>query len=421
MPSRTQLAVLHNKVPSRPETCPLCRESFPTTSELKRHVHIAHTSRKEFKCCYCESRFALRFQLVSHERTHTGGNKVSCEICNKKVEKKGLKTHLLTHTMDKKYRCPHAECSVPFATLYEMRRHVNVNHVGILSGNDNSEIQCKICKKFVKRTTLKHHMKIHNEKKVVCEICHKSVTPASLPAHLKIHDVNRHLYPCEQCEVKVKTPRALRRHLLIHTGKKEFSWEICKKLFSRKDHMKSHMKTHAVTGKKFNCPVCQKLVKDVKTHMKIHEEKRVKFPCFVCGKELSTKHCLEKHKLTHTGERDFSCPKCDKQFATNACVTRHLLIHTGEKKHSCPVCQKMFARKPDVTSHMLTHSDEKKFSCSVCQRKFHREVEVRSHMVTHTKERNFSCPTCKRTFPQKSSVARHLKNDSCNFNTKSKK
>lgn len=45
---------------------------------------------------------------------------------------------------------------------------------------------------------------------------------------------------CPHCSYVAKYRRTLKRHLLIHTGVRSFSCDICGKLFTRREHVKRH-------------------------------------------------------------------------------------------------------------------------------------------------------------------------------------
>ncbi|KAK3741927.1 hypothetical protein QZH41_010683, partial [Actinostola sp. cb2023] len=65
-------------------------------------------------------------------------------------------------------------------------------------------------------------------------------------------------FPCDQCTKVYKSKQSLVRHInSFHLKKKPFSCTICKKTFTRKDHLKIHQKLHR-TGveREFSCNNC---------------------------------------------------------------------------------------------------------------------------------------------------------------------
>ena len=45
-----------------------------------------------------------------------------------------------------------------------------------------------------------------------------------------------------------------------------------------------------------------------------------------------------------------------KRFNVSLSLNRHMLTHTGEKPHQCPHCSKGFTQKWDMKSHIPTHN-----------------------------------------------------------------
>lgn len=51
--------------------------------------------------------------------------------------------------------------------------------------------------------------------------------------------------------------------------------------------------------------------------------------CEICNKTFRFHSNLERHKLTHTGEKPYLCNVCGKGFAQMAYLKIHSFIHTG--------------------------------------------------------------------------------------------
>ena len=62
---------------------------------------------------------------------------------------------------------------------------------------------------------------------------------------------------------------------------------------------------------------------NLKRHMLVHTRKK-NFQCSECGKAFALNAILKKHMAVHTGERSFECKECHKSFTRSSCVLCHL-------------------------------------------------------------------------------------------------
>lgn len=84
-------------------------------------------------------------------------------------------------------------------------------------------------------------------------------------------------------------------------------------------------------------------------------EMRRKFHCSHCGKSFKTKSHLQRHILTHTGEKPYHCNRCGSKFNQSSSLRNHIIaIHTKEYPHHCSECGKGFLMPALLQKHAAT-------------------------------------------------------------------
>ncbi|XP_039259642.2 zinc finger and BTB domain-containing protein 41-like [Styela clava] len=140
--------------------------------------------------------------------------------------------------------------------------------------------------------------------------------------------------------------------------------------------------------------------------------------CGVCDAVYLTASSLNRHMVTHTGDKSlYQCELCLKEFGTTFNLKRHRKTHiakTEEEKirtHVCDICGGKYISKDTLRTHTQTvHADgEKPHTCDLCGKSFYRSFVLKRHMVTHTGEKPFECEQCHARFGTQSSLQRHMK------------
>ncbi|XP_062388009.1 zinc finger protein 653 [Sardina pilchardus] len=121
-------------------------------------------------------------------------------------------------------------------------------------------------------------------------------------------------------------------------------------------HRKGRTKVcpHPGCGKKFY------LSNHLHRHMIIHSGVR-DFICETCGKSFKRKNHLEVHRRTHTGETPLQCEICGYQCRQRASLNWHMKKHTPEAHYNftCEHCGKRFEKLDSVKFHKLKSHPEK--------------------------------------------------------------
>lgn len=202
--------------------CHLCKKMFQTFILLNRHMNV-HFSNAI--CETCGMGFMTHQRLMQHKEIHMPGG-YPCEKCKKVyTTSSNLKYHFeKAHegtTKMRLLRCPH--CSERFVEHFRKLKHLKAAH-GI-----TFTFECEVCKtSFSTRRSLTMHTNKFHTQKTQCQICKKS-------------------FSCRS---------TLRKHMVAHTGERNFACHICQKAYRHQKSLKQHMRAHANADDRFACTEC---------------------------------------------------------------------------------------------------------------------------------------------------------------------
>ncbi|XP_062871008.1 zinc finger protein PLAGL2 [Trichomycterus rosablanca] len=149
--------------------------------------------------------------------THSPQKTHQCSFCEKMFHRKDhLKNHLQTHDPNKEaFKCE--ECGKNYNTKLGYKRHMAMHSATA------GDLTCKVCLQSYESTpALLEHLKSHSGK-------------SSGGTKEKKH-------PCDHCDRRFYTRKDVRRHMVVHTGRKDFLCQYCAQRFGRKDHLTRHVK-----------------------------------------------------------------------------------------------------------------------------------------------------------------------------------
>ncbi|XP_028826364.1 zinc finger protein PLAG1 [Denticeps clupeoides] len=202
--------------------CQLCEKAFNSVEKLKVHSY-SHTGERPYRCTHadCTKAFVSKYKLLRHMATHSPEKTHKCSYCEKMFHRKDhLKNHLHTHDPNKEaFTCD--ECGKSYNTKLGFKRHL------ALHAAHSGDLTCQVCLQTYPSTSLLlEHLRGHAGK-------------SSSAAKEKRHQ-------CEHCERRFYTRKDVRRHMVVHTGRKDFLCQYCAQRFGRKDHLTRHVKkSHA--------------------------------------------------------------------------------------------------------------------------------------------------------------------------------
>ena len=396
----------------RAAKCSFCEESFPTLHLLENHIETCQKITAEFSCDDCNQIFCRFAELKNHCQEVHGS--LECESAQDGAiefliegQAEPCLLRMEERKTEKKFEC--VECLKCFTTKLQLKHHMNI-HLGL------KPYVCETCNKsFTQPTHLKIHQRVHDgSKPYMCSVCGKRFAIASnMRKHQAIHD--REAVTASPAELAVSKAETEAEEMQEFVPMTNYPCGHCEAVFSTKKELISHTAGHTEINPYFcKAPDCGMRFQTEKK-LSAHERKShgAEHSCSFCGKVCISASQLQKHILSHTGEKPFQCHICHKSFSQKSHATFHInTVHsTGEaqRKYSCPECGKSFSTSGILKKHKMWHYNERPFQCEVCSKSFVQKSHLKAHYAKHTGERPFLCLECGKGFTTKHHLKEHNK------------
>ena len=249
-----------------------------------------------------------------------------------------------------------------------------------------------------KKSTKNKKYKKNFKNAVKCQLC-EHTNYLSSKWYLRSHYISKHNLPKVEAVERTK-------HLKFEPDKKQVC-DICDKRYKTFPELEKHKISH--TGERpYECDFCEKtfnLKYTLLQHQKLHLDKK-RYTCEQCGKNYPTTSSLNRHFASH-GEKKFSCEHCKKAFTIKKSLEIHMKIHSNERHFKCNTCSKRFIQLCSLKSHERTHSGEKPFECQTCNKRFRQSSALISHEIVHASAKPYKCDTCGKSFKRNSVLKKH--------------
>ena len=241
----------------------------------------------------------------------------------------------------------------------------------------------------------------------------------------KREKVEHGISACEECGKVFKKYHDLKRHMVTHTGKKDFICPVCAKGFTLEQNLARHQRIHDGV-KPFQCRFCEKSYTQSNS-MKEHEARvhtgLLQHACKLCDGKFANYTTLMRHNISqHGAEKPLSCEQCGKGFISRPELRNHMRTHSGERPYDCEKCGHHFASPSGLRAHKVKHEieegtispeklqrmEEKRMECEVCGKPFYNQSNYDRHMKGHQGIKEFQCNQCGKAYTSKRSMEQHV-------------
>ncbi|XP_077430263.1 POZ-, AT hook-, and zinc finger-containing protein 1 isoform X2 [Vanacampus margaritifer] len=201
-----------------------------------------------------------------------------------------------------------------------------------------------------------------------------------------------------------------------------FPCGACGKAFTEASRLKNHEAQHGANVGGRSTPGGMALMgqeNDAQFHGGLmldngrkRERTRRHVGCDICGKVFRDVYHLNRHKLSHSGEKPYACPVCGLRFKRKDRMSYHVRSHDGSvgKPYVCQSCGKGFSRPDHLNGHIKqVHTTERPHKCQICNASFATRDRLRSHLACH--EDKIPCKVCGK-FLRAAYMTDHLKKHS---------
>jgi KRAB domain-containing zinc finger protein len=325
-------------------SCQFCKKKFVNPRAMKKHIARLHKGEKFEPKTIGVDRMTKNptGEKKKYKNKPQPRLKLECDLCGKYLASfRSMKRHMTLHTGITSYICEN--CGEKFVSSHGVNKHSCHKRKRAEANYRITDMRhCRFCDtKFANQEeNLAHTCKYtfpEEPKNCVCRVCDKKLLKSDFNRHFERHTGTDWI--CLVCDKQLMTQRALKRHMTMHTGNKQYGCELCTERFMTKRLMERHMRFH---GK----PI-------------------IVYRCEFCFKELSSNMALQRHLLLH--KTTCFCELCKAEFNSREELKYHL--QTAHEPSVCDVCSKSFPLPRYLNMHMKLHYDPvEKFNCSICSK-----------------------------------------------------
>ena len=244
----------------------------------------------------------------------------------------------------------------------------------------------------------------------------------------KCFDSTRNIYACFVCGTERSGGRSIQQHLLWHERHPQEDFltchicqecgKVCADYNAKKFHVRQVHCDRTLACSYEGCGKVFKTQVALKSHLDIHAGVK-NYVCAECGFAFRSKqeikgHVLRKHSNV---KKSIPCELCGKIFRHMSNLKSHLNIHKAqsERQHRCNECNLTFKSELTLKTHMILHDPSRPFKCSKCPLRYKNKDAWVSHESSHDNPQ-YSCELCDVSYTRKDNLKRHMKDKHMKLN-----
>ncbi|KAM7403270.1 hypothetical protein PAMA_003952 [Pampus argenteus] len=313
--------------------CPKCLKSFCSPSKLQRHLLI-HTGQKPYSCRICWKAFRQKAHLKSHLSTT---NKCSLSVSNP----------------GNKQRCNSG--LAPNLQLQSSLQRPSSRHTPVNSAVE-LELQCEISVNDLSKTEIRMDTVGEPEQSL---------------------NTNR--------QIIHQTSDGQEQQYMTHKDLKPFRCMICNRSFRLEVNLIRHHKIHR-NQKELSGPAT---AQGMRNNVKSSYLDAIKHSPEAKNADLNDLNIIVKPETWSETFSDLNdSPPQDAELITSAERQSETCQATSKKQrtnpsHQCHACSKYFPSSSKLQRHMMTHTGQRPFGCEICGKRFRQKTHLRVHCRTH--------------------------------------
>ncbi|XP_004926708.1 zinc finger protein 260 isoform X1 [Bombyx mori] len=323
-------------------SCAYCEGAYPDPGELRRHTRAEHAAQRlelrpardlsqyyvnldvdNLACTLCEKTLDNLTTLKEHlTKTH------------QKTFHADIKDHILEFKLKSGDVFDCAKCASTYETFKMLKQHMNKHYSNYVCGKCGTA--------FATKRSLHSHRNVHKEGSYKCGYCDKvfSNRPKKCYHEKLQHLGESNISKCQHCGAPFKSYYQRNQHLIrVHNDEAKYKCNVCNKSYLLKSLLMYHIKRNHLLERNCQCTECGYRFfskKALKAHMVRHTGERI-YACEVCGKAYARKYTLREHMRIHNNDRRFKCHVCSLTFVQKCSLKSHLLSNHGISVAACEI------------------------------------------------------------------------------------